>query len=880
MAMSPELVQVIDQFNGINTSDDEVIEDEHQFNKMDNFYIDGSNHELKVRPGFIELGQDRWPFAVQYLSRHNTYLQDCILGFNPTVGEGVARRDYDGWLTNMQNEVPTTTVFQGRVTSSVMYIDKEYFFGPGTAKDITWAIDLAANNSGGASNTTVDIYIEQSSYRTELRQDESNNPFRGGAGVYTASTLVQTDTVTGIIAAVGSNVYKSYTGTLTLNAQCYWARLSIRLTNAADPIGNKRIRVKNPNIHSTNYSTQSNRIESFDFRDFTHNWSRRVVTPSANPTNEITILAGNLATQTTCTIIDLGGGAIEMYPDVVAKASNLVNVGIEVMSIPIKYYFGPYTYYMNFSTFTAPPFLGVHMFKDRCWGFNEEESRLWFSDVGNPASWPTTNFIDIGNNDEKITAVFGLQDKLIIFKDSSIWFLYVTASTTTWNLRKASDSYGCSSMYTVKQQDNYVYFVSVNGVHRTDGTGFETISDQIENVFNNRSIQSWAYFFDHAGFWRGHYIVSLTGDSTTILYCYNIALGIWYTWTISSYSKLGFFIEDDLQSTWGPGLLACSTGEQTYILPANQRVSRLVLLPIDPIGRLDANMIYTDSDNPYVATLYTKSYYFEDLMSWKKLKMMDLVMEGNANVSFQSIVDGNTSVVNAAIAKDTNTSTSVAVPGPSPIVSFKAKINAICKTARLHYVITPRLPLGHNQQFTSSKQVNQYGTTNFVTTVGSLAYEYPRPLLPDGYGYRMAPKSAGGQIAVLNSPYIAVLPSVSCTIAYGLAQLVVQGGNTRYVAFEEFTSAFVSLGTTILQNNTGFAAVTDLLTHSPNMQATTAYIRVYFVNNTLATQWYIQYLTVTPNIGAETKTYGKAKISLYAIRMYLHKMRMNIKALT
>lgn len=890
MGISPELTQVIDQFNGIDTNDDETITDDTQFIKMDNFYIDGSTHELKVRPGFLELGQGRWPVGVSYLSRHNSIQKNTILGFpklNGALSEGVWKRDYDGWINNMQSEVATGQTYAGRVTTSAFYIDKEYFFGPGMSKDITWAIDLAANNSGGASNTTVDIYIEQSSYQTSLQQDEANNPSRAGVGVYTASTLVQTDTVTGIIAAVGSNVYKTYTGTLTLNAQCYWARLSIRLTNAADPIGNKRIRVRNPSMRSTNYSIITNRIFSGDFRDFTHNWSRRVVTPSSNPTNEITISAGNLATQTTCTVTDLGSGAIEMYPDVVAKTSNLVNVGVEVTTTPIKYFFDVYTNYMNFNTFSAPPFQGVHVFKDRVWGFQQEENRLWFSDIGAPESWPTVNFIDIGESDEKITGLYGFNDKLIIFKDSSVWFLYVTASTTTWNLRVATTSFGCSSQYTIKQDNGYIYFVGVRGAVRTNGSEFEDLSENLKNVFDQRRVESWNTNFDHAGFWRGHYIISLKTNSnenvanSTVLYCYNTKFKLWYTWTPSTYYKLGYFIEEDMESDWGPGLIACAT-EQLSSPSASQRISRLVILPEDIFSRKDLNqcMLYADSDNPYDCTLYTKSFTFDDPVLWKKIKWSDLIAEGNVRSTFQSIVDGNTSVVNTAITQELNTNTSTSIPGPSPIKSLKTKINAICKSVRLHYVLTPRLPLGFSHNLTTAKFINNYESPFYNVSVGSLPYETARPLLPDGYGYRMAPFVASNQKSSLITPYIKVLPLVTCTIAIQLSQLASQAGNTRFISYEQFDASFTSLGTTIVENNSVWAGVTDTLTYTPTMLATAAYIRITITNNKTLCYWYIQSISVTPNIAGETNLYERAKISVYSIRMYLHKMRTNIKALT
>lgn len=908
MAFGPELSLVIDKFNGISSNDDDTIINDSQFVAMENFYIGTSEHEIKGRPGFIDIGAGfLTPLtSLTYMARFNTATQDSILLF-PAPGDttnnnnytGVVRKDFDSWMTCMHTGGLDDT-YNGRVTTSVFYIDKEYFYGPGLAKDVTWSIDLAGNNAGGASNLSYSVTLEQCSLNLNLNEDVSNpgatTPTLPVGQFGVESVVVGSDVTTLITAAGGSNVFKTFTGTLTLDDKCFCVKLSVQTFNSGDPIGNKRLRIRNPSLRATNYSTIANRIVSPDFKNFTSTWGRRVVAYSSNPANEI-LLGINAATQTSTVVNELGSGVIEIYPVVINKTASIASTAIEVTTKPLKYYFPVPTYLLNFNKFNAPPLMGAHLFKDRVFGFNSGESRLWFSDIGNPESWPLANFIDIGNSDEKITGLTSLQDKLIIFKDSSVYFLYVTAATTTWNLRKITDAYGCSSQYTIKHNGGHIYFVGTDGVYRTDGQSFEDISLSIRNIFENRTILEGNYpnyFFDHAGFWKDNYVVSLKAPfpnenflAYTKLYVYNTTYDCWYIWAPTNFNLMGFFIEDDLDSGWGSGLLCCNSNGRFINFGGLQWAPTVLgLLPNAEVANYNANntksvnarsVAFKDYDKTFILRLVTKSLTFDDAVSWKRVKWIDLICQGNMSVDVKPYLDSLRQFPNVnAVQQISYPSTGV----DSTFKSVKSKIAGVCKALYVEYIFTPRSPLGFVFAFNQNMNTNYISTTGIRLGAFTIAdIEQYRPKLSLGFGYKMVAKVAN-VTATLKTPFFSVLAGKNISIQIPLDQQTMQAGNSRFCSIAYYNSGYFSLGGVTIENNVAWTTTTDLISYSGLVPANVEFAQVTLINNSATGYWYIKYFDISCDTAGNPLNYIKNKLSVFSIRIFLHKMRRNIKNVT
>lgn len=105
-------------------------------------------------------------------------------------------------------------------------------------------------------------------------------------------------------------------------------------------------------------------------------------------------------------------------------------------------------------------------------------SRIYFSDVNKPESFPATNYIDIPSGG-KVTALgiisfttpttTGTDEFLSIFKDNELWV--ITGSDITDFELKFIDSAGCPAQPLLVETQGYLYWVDYRGIHMWAGSG-------------------------------------------------------------------------------------------------------------------------------------------------------------------------------------------------------------------------------------------------------------------------------------------------------------------------------------------------------------------------------------------------------------------------
>jgi hypothetical protein len=115
-------------------------------------------------------------------------------------------------------------------------------------------------------------------------------------------------------------------------------------------------------------------------------------------------------------------------------------------------------------------------------------SRIYYSNINNEATWTATDFIDVSNNDgQEITGLRVLGDRLVIYKNRSIYNLFFTGDGTVPfvlpNGGKSASSVGCASGYTIQDVDNGHIFLSYDGFYFYDGNNSYKISDKINRTF-------------------------------------------------------------------------------------------------------------------------------------------------------------------------------------------------------------------------------------------------------------------------------------------------------------------------------------------------------------------------------------------------------------
>lgn len=161
----------------------------------------------------------------------------------------------------------------------------------------------------------------------------------------------------------------------------------------------------------------------------------------------------------------------------------------------------------------------------RLWGAGESTNPdlLWFSEVNEPETFPSTNYIRIGRGDGmRISGIKAFQGMLVITKSnfsgrSGIYNLYVgdpvTASDpANWYLTKANSPEGSESHMTLVPFANHLALWNRNGLFAYNGANLQTNPNATENgtfitdklsypidndlVETNSSTSGWIYVDD------------------------------------------------------------------------------------------------------------------------------------------------------------------------------------------------------------------------------------------------------------------------------------------------------------------------------------------------------------------------------------------------
>ena len=156
------------------------------------------------------------------------------------------------------------------------------------------------------------------------------------------------------------------------------------------------------------------------------------------------------------------------------------------------------------------------------------------------AGWTNGGTISVQTSDaDWITAVAVMNDTLYIFKSFSTWVLYTDGVDTSWTLRNIHPSVGCIGRDTPVVIGGLMYFLSAQGVYRTDGTTFERISDAIPDRFDNLDATTYVSTNDRSAVWYKNLYILNNNSSGGELDVYNIDNGAWTQWnTVNPLSRI------------------------------------------------------------------------------------------------------------------------------------------------------------------------------------------------------------------------------------------------------------------------------------------------------------------------------------------------------
>ena len=123
-----------------------------------------------------------------------------------------------------------------------------------------------------------------------------------------------------------------------------------------------------------------------------------------------------------------------------------------------------------------PRYKYLKTFQERLF-FNDEDNPmyLWYSDLGNPFTVKSTNFIKISDGDGEVITGLAVQgSSLIVFKENSVWIIYMPSTDDTgWIRLKSNSKYGCASHKSIVEYEQQLMFL---GQQNKKITGFYAFS--------------------------------------------------------------------------------------------------------------------------------------------------------------------------------------------------------------------------------------------------------------------------------------------------------------------------------------------------------------------------------------------------------------------
>jgi len=108
-------------------------------------------------------------------------------------------------------------------------------------------------------------------------------------------------------------------------------------------------------------------------------------------------------------------------------------------------------------------------------------TRIYYSNIDSVSTWTSTDFRDVNKNDgQDITGLKKLGDRLVIYKERSIWVAQFTGDSDIPFVFTPTPSHvGCVSGHSIQEVDNGHVFLSTDGYYYFDGWNVYKLSDRI-----------------------------------------------------------------------------------------------------------------------------------------------------------------------------------------------------------------------------------------------------------------------------------------------------------------------------------------------------------------------------------------------------------------
>lgn len=316
----------------------------------------------------------------------------------------------------------------------------------------------------------------------------------------------------------------------------------------------------------------------------------------------------------------------------------------------------------------SPPGTHMTLHKTRTWIVNSyggdafatpntagDETKVWFSNGGDLTNFggvgaPNNFNLEFGDGDYLVASV-PYNDQLLFFKTRKTYVVSVGPDPLNWTYRALSDHIGCVGRGTIKHIDGKIYFLSTEGVVRTDGSQAELISDPIEDLLETyRDFKNPQNAMDiFASYYKGKYILWIprtletsVGDNALV---FDLATQTWTQWRLTG--GVSCWGEVRVSEKWDDALFFGSwAGNKIWKMSRN---------------------VWTDNGTAYSLSFTTKKHNFGSPMSRKRLHLVGLTVKDEAPATSTYVIstkhDDATPAVSKTQAPTTFSHLNIKVPG-------------------------------------------------------------------------------------------------------------------------------------------------------------------------------------------------------------------------
>jgi hypothetical protein len=156
-------------------------------------------------------------------------------------------------------------------------------------------------------------------------------------------------------------------------------------------------------------------------------------------------------------------------------------------------------------------------------GNRSEPNTLYYSEVGDPTYWKTTNALNvIQDSGDIITALFEYHGAMLVFKKNSIYAWFGVDPTSDAVFQKLNVHTGTVAPKSICNVEGKLFFLGMDGVYALNGTYKDVIVTEkisknivprVDNALNNATISGDKRKTISAVYWKGKYILTAFVDS-------------------------------------------------------------------------------------------------------------------------------------------------------------------------------------------------------------------------------------------------------------------------------------------------------------------------------------------------------------------------------